>query len=104
MLKVNSLITPLTLFTNLQGDGSVSKENLPTIKQVQSFKARALKSANGQDDEMQRVDKFIAENQYKPDIDPNKVFVFASRNGTGSDESPFTVCITALNWLTWVQK
>ena len=37
-------------------------------------------------------------------IDPNTGFIFAAKNGSGSDDDPLNICITSINWLTWLKK
>ena len=50
---------------------------------------------------MGEIQEFIDQNQYYEYINPNQPFVFSSITGSGSDEDPFIVCFTALNWMHW---
>jgi len=65
---------------------------LPTLDQIRHFKYRLLKKHTAGIDERSRVDDIIAERKYQPGIDPNKGFIFASKNGTGTDDDPVSIC------------
>lgn len=103
IIKINPLIKPMTIWSNLDRDLTIPKEYLPNHKQIQRLKSKLL-SKDGEGDEIGRVDTLIKEHSYQANIDPNKAFIFASRNGSGSDVDPFAICITALNWLTWLNE
>lgn len=102
MLIKEPLIMPSSILTRLQHE--VPQEVLPTIDQIQQFKYRYNKKLNENNDEMDQVDNLIEKHKYHSAINPNEGFIFASRNGTGSDEDPIYICITALSWLTWLQR
>lgn len=58
---------------------------------------------DGRGNEIEKVGSLIEEHKYVPDIDPNKAFIFAAKNGTGADNDAFQICITSLHWLTWLK-
>ena len=94
----------MTVFNNLFHDSTVPKELVPTNQQISSLKFRLRDKIDQGADEVTRVDKYIDEHQYVPGMDPDKPFIYAAKNGIGSDEDPLYIGITALNWLAWVQR
>lgn len=102
MLNKEPLAMPTSIWTPLQHE--IPQEVLPTIDQVQQFKYRFNKKFTQSDHEMDQVDKLIEQHKYHSGIKPNEGFIFASRNGKGSDEDPIYIFITAIDWLTWLQK
>ena len=75
-------------------------DRLPNLKQIRGVKYRSTKQTTN-DREMVDIPELIDQNQYYDGINHNQPFVFSSINGIGSDDDPFIVCFTALNWMNW---
>lgn len=109
MIDENQLIKPSTIFKNLiheinKPESQISAGKMPTLNQVARLKYNHLSKGFKLSEERKLVDILILERQYNPDIDPNKGFIFAAKNGSGTDDDPLCICITGLNWLIWLKK
>lgn len=109
MIDQKPLIKPSTIAKNLileskKPESAIEVEWLPQMTQIQRLKYSHLNKHNNLSQEREEVGKLIEQRQYKPTICPNDGFVFAAKNGIGSDADPLLICITALNWLTWIKK
>ena len=108
-LKDRPTLKPSTIKTNLliesQKEGSsIFGVDLPDLDRIRRLKYYVSKKDTDNKGDRDKVEQLIKERGYTAGIDPNKGFIFAARNGTGADDDPLTICITALNWLTWLNS
>lgn len=109
MIDNNQLIKPSTIVLNLineidKPESKITADKMATRAQVARLKHNHLSKGVKLSEERKVVDEIIIERQYKHDIDPNKGFIFAAKNGSGADDDPLCICITGLNWLIWLKK